>query len=231
MMTYSRFLPSIAAIIFFLNSTCALAETNEASWYSIEYIVFENNALNNQPLEVWNKEAFQMPADAIALEPSSGKKSFSSLSTQQQQLHGVYRRLEQLSSYTPIAHGGWVQPVQNKQERKSVSIMHQAGTHRIEGTLTFHRERFLHLKVDLQLSEMLPLAINYNYAADTTTSASTLYRLQETRRIKTSQSNYFDHPRFGVLAIVEKINSPYPPTSTSRAVKEQQEPKSIEIKN
>lgn len=129
MMTYLRFFFSIAATVFLLNSTYALAEANEASWYSIEYIVFENNALSNQPLEIWNKEAFQMPVDAIVLEPSSGKKSFSSLSTQQQQLHGVYRRLEQLSSYTPIAHGGWIQPVQNKQERKSVSIRHQAGTH------------------------------------------------------------------------------------------------------
>ncbi len=214
MMTYSRFLSSIAATVFLLNSAYALAEANEASWYSIEYIVFENTPLINQPLEVWNKEPFQMPADAIALEPSSGNKSFSSLSTQQQQLHGVYRRLEKLSSYTPIAHGGWIQPVRNKQKRKSVSIIHQMGTDRLEGTLTFHRGRFLHLSVDLQLNEMLPLAINNNYAADTITPPSTLYRLTESRRIKTSQSNYFDHPRFGVLAIVEKINSPTPNTST-----------------
>jgi len=218
-MTHSRFLSSIAATVFLLNSAYALAEANDAAWYSIEYIVFENTPLSNQPLEPWSKEPFQMPADAIDLTPLSRKKAFSSLSTQQQQLHGVYRRLEKLSSYTPIAHGGWIQPVTKKEKRKNVSITHQTGTHRLEGTLTFHRGRFLHLNVDLQLSEMLPLTINNSYVTNNITQPSTLYRLKETRRIKTNQSNYFDHPRFGVLAIVEKINSPTPATSTPQAMK------------
>ncbi|MEE4290418.1 MAG: CsiV family protein [Cycloclasticus sp.] len=225
-MTHSSLLSKFAATIFLINCAYVFAETetkpSATAWYSIEYIVFENNPLSNQPLEVWSKEPFQMPIDAIDLEPLSRNKAFSSLNTNQQQLHGVYRRLEKLSSYTPIAHGGWIQPLKKKGKLNNVKITHQTGAHRLEGTLTFHRGRFLHLNVDLQFSEMFPLPINNGYVTNNVIQPATLYRLKETRRIKTSQSNYFDHPRFGVLAIVEKINPPNASTSSSQAVKEQQ---------
>jgi hypothetical protein len=233
-MTHSSLLSKFAATIFLINCAYVFAETetkpSATAWYSIEYIVFENNPLSNQPLEVWSKEPFQMPIDAIDLEPLSRNKAFSSLNTNQQQLHGVYRRLERLSSYTPIAHGGWIQPLKKKGKLNNVKITHQTGAHRLEGTLTFHRGRFLHLNVDLQLSEMFPLPINNGYVTNNVIQPATLYRLKETRRIKTSQSNYFDHPRFGVLAIVEKINSPKTAITSGNPVKEQKELNTIETK-
>jgi hypothetical protein len=50
---------------------------------------------------------------------------------------------------------------------------------------------------------------------------ATMYRLKETRRIKTSDTHYFDHPRFGVMVIVEKIDSPEAAVSTADLIQEQ----------
>jgi len=224
----------VLAILFLSYSFVASAEdkttAEEATWYSIEYIIFENNPLSNQPLEPWTNTPFQMPTDAIELDNLSEKKTFSPLKINQQQLHGVYKRLEKLSSYTPIAHGGWIQPLKQKEKLNAIQIIHQADSLQLEGTITFHRGRFLHLDVDLQLSEMIPLSVNDNYFTNSVIQPATLYRLQQTRRVKTSDSHYFDHPRFGVLAIVEKIDSPVKLISTTELIEEKEDIKAMQLK-
>lgn len=218
------------AIVLLSFSTIVSAENEEAVWYSVEYIVFENNPLSSQSLEPWKKEPLMLPKATISLDGRSNTKAFSSLSTGQQQLHGVYKRLRRLSSYTPIAHGGWLQPLKEKEKLNPVQITHQADTIQLEGTLTFHRRRFLHLDVDLQLSEMIPLARNDNYLSNNDIQPATVYRLKETRRIKTNNTYYFDHPRFGVLAIVKKVDSPKKPISRPKAIEQDESLENLELK-
>jgi hypothetical protein len=148
-------------------------------------------------------------------------KAFSPLNIDQQQLHGVVTRLDKQSSYTPIVHGGWIQPLEEKSPLQAIQIVQQAGAIQLEGTLTFHRGRYLHLDVDLQLTEMMPATFNDSYLSSVALQPATIYRLKETRRIKTSDTHYFDHPRFGVIAIVEKIDFPEAPVSTSDLIQEQ----------
>lgn len=193
---------------------------NEADWYSVEYIVFEHNALSNQSLEPWEKEPLALPSNAMSLNSLPNTKAFNSLSSNQKQLHGIYNRLTKLSSYTPIMHGGWLQPLKSKEKIKPVQIIHHSSNRQLEGTLTFHRGRFLHLNIDLQLSESPLLADNVINLSTTGRQANTLYRLKETRRIKTSHTHYFDHPRFGVLTIVEKIDSPEKPISIPKTIEQ-----------
>ncbi|HIG79943.1 MAG TPA: hypothetical protein EYQ47_08210 [Cycloclasticus sp.] len=273
-MQTSRFLIlTLLSLVF--NSAVIYAENHlgkeqEIDWYSVEYIIFENNPLSNQALEPWTKEPFEMPIDAIELDspsdndsdqsnlsadykepdsplisiqldsPSDGdsnqsnlsadfkepdspliSKAFSPLNIDQQQLHGVVTRLDKQSSYTPIVHGGWIQPLEEKSPLQAIQIVQQAGAIQLEGTLTFHRGRYLHLDVDLQLTEMMPATFNDSYLSSVALQPATIYRLKETRRIKTSDTHYFDHPRFGVIAIVEKIDFPEAPVSTSDLIQEQ----------
>jgi hypothetical protein len=209
--------------ILFTSSSLQAEQANDTNWYSIEYIVFENNPLGEKALEPWTKEAFQMPVDAIALNRfgvNTNSKAFSPLLVGQQQLHGVANKLKRLSAYTPIVHGGWIQPLKEKKTLQPIQIIQQANTTQLEGTLTFHRGKYLHLDIDLQLSEMVAATINDSYVTNSTIQPATLYRLKETRRIKTSKSHYFDHPRFGVLMIVEKIDSPEEAISTTDLIDE-----------
>ncbi|MBQ0724670.1 MAG: hypothetical protein KBT50_06200 [Cycloclasticus sp.] len=191
-------------------------------WYSIEYIVFEHNNVPSQLTEKWTKEPLQMPEHARELNTRSGQPAFSPLAINQQQLHGVYKRLMQLSSYTPLHHGGWIQPVDETSSKLGVQILQQLGHNRLEGSITFHRGNYLHLDIDLQLSEPSPVSAIQNESSYPTIAAHQRYRLIESRRIKSSESNYFDHPRLGVIAIVEAIDSPLAAVETNDLINEKQ---------
>lgn len=192
----------IYTLSLLLFSTGLLAQQPN-QWYSIEYIVFENKPLGNQHLEPWTSSPIEAPLDA---------KAFSPLRVQQQQLHGVFARLKSLSSYRPIAHGGWIQPLTDKRKKQAVRINQQTANTQLEGSIIFHKGKYLHLDIDLQFSDT-PSGVSYDSVA--IIAATQRYRLKESRRIKTTDSNYFDHPRFGVITRVEKIDSPLMPTPTN----------------
>ena len=207
---------SIYAISLLLLSNSAFAE-QQKNWYSVEYIVFENKPLGNQSLEPWAKAAFTMPNNARALNNLSPAQEFSHLRVNQQQLHGVLARLKSLSSYQPLAHGGWIQSLAENSQSQPIPVTALAKNQQLEGIISFHRGKYLHLDFDLQLSDTPTLSA---YDSNATSSAPRLYRLTESRRIKTGESNYFDHPRFGVIAIIEQIDSPLSATPTDDIIEE-----------
>ncbi|MDX2425280.1 MAG: CsiV family protein [Cycloclasticus sp.] len=209
--------------IAFLLAYSSVGHTEDKTqWYSIEYIVFEHTLSNNQTPEVWTKEPLKMPDHALDLDYSHGNSAFSPLAVNQQQLHGVFARLKQLSSYTPLQHGGWIQPARETDTPKGVKIVRQIKLRQLEGSITFNRSRYLHLDIDLQLSEFAPLIHSGVDTADDAINSPTLYRLKESRRVKTTESNYFDHPRFGVIALVKAIDSPQAAVTTNDLNEEKQ---------
>lgn len=209
--------------IFLLLAYSSAGHTEEKNrWYSIEYIVFEHTLSNNQTPEAWTKEPLQIPRSAIDLNYSRSNQAFSPLAVNQQQLHGVFARLKQLSSYTPLLHGGWIQPAEETNTPKGVKIVRQINLRQLEGSITFNRSSYLHLDIDLQLSEFTPLIHNAVGTADDAINSPTLYRLKESRRVKTAESNYFDHPRFGVITLVKAIDSPQAAVTTNDLTEEKQ---------
>lgn len=191
-------------------------------WYSIEYIVFEHNNVPSQLAEEWTKDPLHMPEHARELNTRSGQQAFSPLAINQQQLHGVYKRLTQLNAYTPLHHGGWIQPLDESSPKLGVQIRQQLGHNRLEGSITFHRGNYLHLDIDLQLSDSSQVSTLQHDSAYPALTTATRYRLFESRRIKSSESNYFDHPRLGVIAIVEAIDSPLAAVETNDLIDEKQ---------
>jgi len=182
--------PLLFVLIFLLlNSTLIYAEkNNEEKWYSVEYIVFENTLTVGDAAEPWTKSALEVPFNAINLN-SSQNNAFAALNSSERQLHAVASKLKRLSAYTPIAHGGWTQKLQANTPLQPVQVIQQYGTNQLNGTITFHSKKYLHLDINLQLTEL---------------DSSTNYRLKATRRIKADDIHYFDHPRFAVLAHVKK---------------------------
>ena len=111
---------------------------------------------------------------------------------------------------------------------------------RLFGTVRLRRGRFLHLDLDLLLRpepERLPApeATGETTPADTpladpspaqpteTTSQPPDYlavegfRLHQSRRVRPGEIHYFDHPLYGVIAVVEKLEPPAAPPSEETA--------------
>ncbi len=195
-----------------INHVTANAEQKTNRWYSVEYIVFENITSTGQYLEPWSEEPLQVPSDAIILNTLSTQSNFSRLTLKQQQLHGAANRFKQLAAYQAMIHNGWIQALNTKTKGLPVLVLQQVGRRQLEGLMTLHRGKHLHLDLDIQLTEQDLLTTRGNSEANNLIPLSpSIYRLKQTRRIKSGELNYFDHPRFGIICLVTEIDAPNQP--------------------
>ncbi len=76
----------------------------------------------------------------------------------------------------------------------------------ITGTLTISRGRYLHLDLDLlyQRQSNSPQLFSF-FGFSNSSDTPEKYRMQQIRRMKRDEINYFDHPKFGVLAIITAV--------------------------
>jgi hypothetical protein len=137
-------------------------------------------------------------------------------------LNGAYKRIIRLDAYEPLMHLGWVQPARSTEAAKPYQITTQSGSPvELTGTVTLYKERYLHLALDLALESTsgdevsepaadIPaervFGLNTPVNEDKPTEhVSATHKLQQSRRIRLSTTHYFDHPMFGVIATVNRI--------------------------
>lgn len=139
------------------------------------------------------------------------------------QLGEVLEHLTRIDAYEPVMHFGWTQATWPEEETEAIPLHRFAEPPEgFDGNLTLYLSRFLHLVVDLQLDATPPAEVvgqdNFDYRSDTTTSGEFLgygedpeptlpvrYSIQEDRILKNGELRYYDHPKFGVLALVTRI--------------------------
>ncbi len=139
----------------------------------------------------------------------------------------TWDQLERLGAYEPFAHFGWTQSLSPYDEPIAINVDQlMPPAPGFAGEFTLYLSRFLHLVVNLEqnanpdivaLEEdpfftygderfVEPLPYEYYGTADT----PTFYRINEDRIFKSGDLRYFDHPRFGVLAKIERVVEPDP---------------------
>ena len=137
------------------------------------------------------------PDEAAAL-PDNG---FTRLRRSDFTMGDIRGRLDRLDAYRPVMHFGWTQttyPAELTRSIKLTSLTAQAGG--FNGTVKLYLSRFLHLVVDLQMDT------EAERLADTFAPAAAFsYRIQEDRIFRSGELRYFDHPKFGVLAKVSRV--------------------------
>jgi hypothetical protein len=124
----------------------------------------------------------------------------------------IYRRMQRLEVYEPLMHFGWTQvtvPLENTAAMPLASFAPPPSG--LAGDLTLYLSRYLHLSVDLQLDA--PGAVPRNKRRDMfgdeirapAPDQTIRYRINENRIVRNGELRYFDHPKFGVLAKVTRI--------------------------
>ena len=85
----------------------------------------------------------------------------------------------------------------------------------LEGDLTLYLSRYLHLAVNLQLDAPVEEISfdydNYNFEEITPITYPVHYRMEEDRIFRNGELLYFDHPKFGVLAKIVRVEEVEPP--------------------
>ncbi len=141
-------------------------------WYIVEVIVFEHA-----------RGGGGGAGDRGSVSAASGANAdFQVVGNEELQLSDVWQKLSDASQYRPVFHKGWLQPGVGKEDARSARIRSGGG---VSGTIRMYRNRYLHIDADLLFG-----------------ASSGRYRIKESRRMRSRELHYLDHPRFGMLIVI-----------------------------
>ncbi len=156
--------------------------------------------------------------------PSLSNIEFRLLTEEELTMSEIHERLLTLDAYLPVLWGGWVQSTHEEDVTPSIRLR-SLGTPplHIDGTLTLYLRNYLHLAVDVTREQHIavfepvyrmekPTRYSDNRSSfeddlgyNTSDSQTIVYRIQEDRLFNSGQLRYYDHPKFGVLARVNRV--------------------------
>jgi hypothetical protein len=176
----------------------ALSQDAANPAYNIEMIVFRSTS-GQGGAENW---AVQGGAEESAADAESGSGSsqvghfVAALATSQFQLTDLENRLKASGAYVPVAHVAWSQTASAWGTRAGFAVQRLGiDVPGLTGNVFLERGQYLHL--GMALSYALPTPRAGLGAAE-----GTAFTLNQSRRIRFYQRNYYDHPAFGIIALV-----------------------------
>ena len=180
-------LPLLAALLLFVPAfaqDAGDAVPSTSGGYLVEVIVFRGGsgggsedlgAIGDTAQEGDSSSGGSRSARVLQTLPSSRLK-----------LGGVASRLNATAGYKVIAHATWIQTASAWNSRVGLPL-EQVGLNGggLSGVVHLERGQYLHLGFDLRLN-----------------SGTSTWRLSELRRVRLNERQYYDHPGFGVIAVV-----------------------------
>ena len=178
-----------------------------AKWYQVEMVVFEHLILDTSG-ELWDTGNVPDYSNAIELVTDpDGSKAFKMLPSSRYKLGGVNKVLKLASGYRPVHHVSWQQPELTKSRAKKVHIKNSEA--KINGTVNLRGGHLLHLDIDISyFVDLFTESITWYTEKDSeeVVMNGTYAKMKETRRVKLNELHYFDHPLFGVLMRVTRLD-------------------------
>jgi len=177
-----------------------------ASVYNIEIIVFRTtSALGGA--EDWSAEAGAR--NVAGEESASGAATVghfvAPLPPSMWQLGELESRLRASGVYVPVAHTAWSQTASSWGTRAGFPVQKLGiDVPGLSGTVFLERGQWLHLGMSLTYAMAAPPQ-GLGAAPDTP------FTINESRRVRFYERNYFDHPAFGVIALVTPAQGARPP--------------------
>jgi hypothetical protein len=178
-------------------ATAAVAQTPSATVYTVEVIVFRNLS-GAGGAEDWSvKPQARRPDQPDS--PVTGR-FVASLPASQFQLNDIAAKLRNTTNYQPIAHFAWQQTASSWGSGAGFTVSKLAGnTPGLSGLIYLEAGTYLHLGMTLNYQTSNP-------PAGLAAAPGTVFTLSESRRVKRYERNYYDHPAFGVIALVTPAN-------------------------
>ncbi len=195
----------LSVMTFAAGTTSVLAQQSDEEPiarpdYQVELIVFEY--INPSATEEdWRGPTPAAEPDEIADAPQSitpAPLEFSRVETEDFQLSEIAGRMRGSRDFRVVYHAAWVQPGYNKEEAPWL-ILGRVGRvpAKLRGRAKMHLSRFLHMELDLDLQA--------TQNADSL-RPSAPYSLLESRRMRSGDLHFFDHPKFGALVRIDPVD-------------------------
>ncbi len=162
----------------------------DAMLYDVEMVVFR--AASVGPQEDWNiappDHGFGTPITQGAVAPEVVRV----LPSSDYRLDGIVRGLRSSGAWRPIAHAAWLQTAPPWGTHIGVPLSAVGvDVPGLTGNVYLERAKlYLHLGFDMSLED------------------GPTYTIDEMRNITQNEKDYFDHPAFGIIAVVYPIKRP-----------------------
>ncbi len=170
--------------------------------YEIEIIVFRALKTLGSP-EDWQAELHMAPHVSGAESPTGTGvgQLVQVLSPASYQLDAIWNALRTSADYAPVAHAAWIQTASDWGTHAGFNLS-ELGIQvpGLRGLVYFERGTYLHLGLTLDYTMQHP-------PAGLGAAPGTTFVMNETRRVRFYQRNYYDHPAFGVIALVLPVHS------------------------
>lgn len=151
--------------------------------------------------------------------PPAEPLAFRLLAPEELQLNTEWRKIQNVPTYTPLLHAGWVQQVLAENEAPAVNLA-TLGTANPMGTIKVYLSRFLHVQVDLSYQDTGRAATAGRPVFGdglSEVAVAPRYELATDQQTRSGELRYFDHPAFGVLVKVTRVQTPQGGTGTRPA--------------
>jgi len=184
----------------------AASEESPGAVYNVELIVFRAAAAEGVA-ENWSEEAGAHIV--IGDESASGSMQVGRfvglLPPAAYQLNELESRLRASGAWVPVAHTAWSQTASSWGTRAGFPVARLGiDVPGLTGNVYLEHGQYLHLGLSLSWAmENPPDGLG--------AAPGTAFALNETRRVRFYERNYYDHPAFGVIALVTPAQGPRAP--------------------
>jgi len=224
----SRTFTAIGLAIFSLLIPLNLqAATTSPSNYTVELVVFRNLMPDLEGNEIWSPDRVNTNIPDL-----DQAKIAADSADETTDIGKAVALLESNNKYQVLTHKRWVQTADARSTSPVMRITDTAND--LDGTVVFYMSRFLHVDVDLLLKDEsdqnnkpangvtssavanpVALSSSTNNSSAAVAPPDLTYKIDESRRIRSNQINYFDHPKFGVLLEITPMDSDAQPNNKS----------------
>jgi hypothetical protein len=167
--------------------------------YTVELVVFRNMSGSGGP-EDWSAKAVARGPESPE-QPVVTGRFVQSIPAAQFQLNDLATKLQNTTNYQPIAHFAWQQTASTWGSRAGFTVAKLAGSvPGLSGIIYLERGSYLHLGMSLNYQTSNP-------PAALAAAPGTVFNLTESHRVRFRTLSYFDHPAFGVIALVTPANA------------------------
>ena len=186
----------------------AVSQEAAAPAYNIEIVVFRATSAQGGA-ENWVAETGS--GNTIAGDEGSSTSSsqvghfVAAIPSSAYQLTEIEGRLRSSGAYVPIAHTAWSQTASGWGTRAGFPVQRLGvDVPGLTGTVFLERGQYLHLGMTLTYVDPSP-------PGGLGAASGTTFTINQSRRIKFYERNYYDHPAFGVIALVSPAQGTRPP--------------------
>lgn len=205
--------PAVAVVVVTLQGSAAEPARLQDAAYNVELVIFRPlTPLGIQ--EDWSIEtsrgrptaeaAADLEAGSEAASVAPSRLAASSLSPALFKLSGIESSLQRSRGYEVIGHIGWTQIAVPRGSGLAVDLSEvgMSGSP-VQGTGALERGKHLYLRLNLRFA---PVDAPTSLIGDAQVNGPVRFSLTQVRRVRPFERHYFDHPAFGVIALISPVS-------------------------